>query len=475
MSVYHLKYRPQLFSELDLDYLATKLKKILAAKETPQSFLLSGPKGAGKTSVARIIARAINCLDLKDGEPCGKCGNCTMVLKNADLDVIEIDAASNRGIDDIRNLKESTYLMPSKLKKKVFIVDEVHMLTKEAFNALLKVIEEPPEHVVFILCTTDEKKIPDTILSRLVKIEFRKGTKKELIMSMERIIKGEKLEIEKEALEVLASKSDGSFRNLQKTLNEVVMEYGKKVSRENVIEYLIGKFGDYSGEEVESDLNNRNLNEILNKLEVLSTKGVDFVNLRETWLNYFHKKLLEKPEVDLVKWVNLLIGASKIEKEISIEQLPLELAVIDFLKDKEIKTPIVVETKETTVIVEKDEIIVGDVSMEAIEEKWALILAEIKPLNHSVEAFLRATKPKKMKGKALVLEVFYPFHKDKLEESKNREVMENCLSKIMGKQLCVEYVLAKDRHKPLEIKNDTPVETVVEKADIYDIAKDIFG
>jgi DNA polymerase-3 subunit gamma/tau len=474
VSVYHLKYRPQLFSDLDLDYLAEKLKKILATKEIPQSFLLSGPKGAGKTSVARIIARAVNCLDLKDGEPCGKCVNCSMVLKNSDLDVIEIDAASNRGIDDIRNLKESTYLMPSRLKRKVFIIDEVHMLTKEAFNALLKVIEEPPEHVIFVLCTTDEKKIPETILSRLVKIEFRKGTKKELMVSMERIVKGEKLEIEKEALNFLADKSDGSFRNLQKTLNEVVMEYGKKISKENVDEYLKGRFGDYSGEEVEEDLAKWDLGEILRKLETLSTKGVSFVNLRENWLIYFHKKLLEKADVELVKWVNLLISASKIEKEVSIEQLPLELAVIDYFKDKKVEMP-VVKIEETTVIVEKDEIIMGDVEMGSIEEKWGVILAEIKPFNHSVEAFLRATKPRKVKGSTLVLEVFYPFHKDKLEENKNREIMEECLSKVMGKKLNVEYILAKDRKKPLEIKNDTPVEAVVEKADIYDIAKDIFG
>lgn len=472
MSVYHLKYRPLSFADLDLNYLADKLKKILSSKEVPQSFLLSGPKGAGKTSVARIIARAVNCKDSQNGEPCGKCDNCKTVLKNSDLDVIEIDAASNRGIDDIRNLKESSYLLPSKLKKKVFIIDEVHMLTKEAFNALLKVIEEPPEHVIFILCTTDENKIPETILSRLVKIEFRRGIKAELFKSMERIIEGEKLEIDKESLELLAKDSDGSFRNLQKSLNEVVMEYGKKISKENVLEYIKGKFGDYSGEEMEKDLETGNIKFILEKLEKLASKGVNFVNLRENWLSYFHNKLIESVNTDLVRWINLLVAASKIEKDISIDQLPLELAIVEYLKDRkqeEIKVEII---KEEMVV---DTEIAGVVDISCIESNWTQILSEIKTVNHSVEAFLRAARPKKVKGEKVVLEVFYPFHKEKLEETKNRELMEQCISRVVGKKLCVECCLSIDRKKPVEIKNDTPMEQNVAPKDIYDVAKDIFG
>ena len=143
MSVFHLKYRPQRVSELDLSRVSESLTKILKSKDIPQSFLFCGPKGAGKTSAARIMARAVNCLKPEGVEPCNVCENCTEILNGSSMDIIEIDAASNRGIDDIRLLKDRAYLLPSKLRVKVFIIDEVHMLTKEAFNALLKLIEEP--------------------------------------------------------------------------------------------------------------------------------------------------------------------------------------------------------------------------------------------------------------------------------------------------------------------------------------------
>ena len=174
MSVFHLKYRPAKISELDLVEVANTLRNFLRSNDIPQSFLFSGPKGSGKTSAARILARAINCEDRKDGEPCNQCENCQEILKGGSIDILEMDAASNRGIEDVRNLKDKAYLSPSKLKFKVFIIDEVHMMTKEAFNALLKLIEEPPKHTIFILCTTDVSKIPDTVMSRLVIVDFRK-------------------------------------------------------------------------------------------------------------------------------------------------------------------------------------------------------------------------------------------------------------------------------------------------------------
>ncbi len=526
MSVFHLKYRPSKFSDLDLVDVAQTLKKILQAKDIPQSFLFAGPKGAGKTSAARILAKAVNCSDLKDGEPCGKCENCKEIEKGNSLDIIEIDAASNRGIDDIRALKDKAYLLPSKFSKKVFIIDEVHMLTKDAFNALLKLIEEPPKHTIFILCTTDAEKIPETVLSRLIKIDFRKGEKKELLNSLKKIIEGEKIEIDEETVNFVLEKSDGSFRNLQRTFNEICLQLGKNLNFNEVKIFFGNKSGDYSEIDFESDLKNGETKIILEKLEKMADNGVDFSLFLQNLISYFQKKLLtffgvgssENKGLNLNETeflINLLIKASKQEKDVEIEQLPLELAVVDFAgqkrsqisdircqnltvdKEKKIITEVKEELKEpviTEVVADEEEILLKvnndnvNLGLDQIEEKWGNLLMTIKPFNHSVEAFLRAARPCSISGKKLVLEVFYPFHKERLEEVKNRKIVEDCLIKVFGKDLCFECVLGTNKKEPLVIKNDTPVENISNqlmeqknpeesgnKKDIYDVAKEIFG
>ena len=508
MSVFHLKYRPIKFSDLDLTDVADVLKKYLSGKDVPQSFLFSGPKGAGKTSAARILARAVNCTDLQNGEPCGKCDNCKEIIKGGAMDIIEMDAASNRGIEDVRSLKDKAYLLPSKLNKKVFIIDEVHMLTKDAFNALLKLIEEPPKHTIFVLCTTDAEKIPDTVLSRLVRVDFRKGGKKELNSSLKKIIEGEGIEITKEAIDFIIEKSDGSFRNLQRNFNELYLQLGKKLKTEDVFNFYLDKSGSYSEDDFDKDLNNGEIKLILEKLEKMATDGVDFSSFRLKLMNFFQKKILAFYGIGSAKqnglnleeseiFMNLLVKASKIEKDVEIDQLPVELAVVEFGETKrsqenfekknekkvEIKTEELIEKIEVEVINQ-----VGNCSLEleTIEGKWGNLLTAVKPFNYAVEAFLRATRPKSIKGNILLLEVFYPFHKDRLEESKNRKIVEEGISKVFGVDLGFECVLAKNKRQPLVIKNDTPMEHISDQlaenkgdkaggGDIYDVAKEIFG
>jgi len=466
----------------------------------PQSFLFAGPKGSGKTSAARIVARIINCTNPKEGEACGDCENCQEILKGGSIDVIEMDAASNRGIEDIRSLKDRVYLLPAKLKKKVFIVDEVHMLTKEAFNALLKLIEEPPKHTVFILCTTDEDKIPETVLSRLVKIEFYKGNKNELRKSIERVVEGEGLTIEPEAVDEIIARSDGSFRNLQRTLNEITMEYGKKVGVSEVVKFFGTRFGDYLPKDIEVDLVEARLQKILTSIEKMAERGVDFKTYREGLIRYFQEKLLvgygvgsgQKSQLsnkEMEKWLGLLILAGKIEKDSPVDQLPLELAVAEFLEGKsgevapkEKVEEVKIEMEE--VKVDRQEVIIES-SNKDIEENWGKLLQTVKPFNHSVEAFLRAARPRNFEGSTLMIEVYYPFHKDKLEEQKNRMIVEKGLKIVFGQDLLFECVLSKTK-KSLVIDNNTPVEKVSEALvdegakteeshDIYDVAKQIFG
>lgn len=490
MSVFHLKYRPKKITELDLPEVSDKIKSIILSEDNFQSLLFAGPKGSGKTSAARILAKAVNCLDLKDGEACEKCENCLEIEKGNSLDVIEIDAASNRGIDDVRGLKENAYLSPIRLKKKVFIIDEVHMLTKEAFNALLKLIEEPPKNTLFILCTTDVQKIPETVLSRLLKVNFRRGKEDELQKSLEKIVSGEKIKIEAEAEKLLILNSDGSFRNLQRTFNEVFLQFGKEISEEQVKGYFATIRGEYQAEELEKDLEKGESKLIMDKLEMMAEKGVDFGELRLKWLEHFHQKMLsDLDNEELIRKIKILVKAGELEKIAVIEQLPLELAIIEMVgkvetrdikpevkekkveKEKEIERKIVEEVKE----VETKEKVV--LEMAEVEAKWGEILNAVKPYNHSVEAFLRAARPKKMTDKGLIIEVFYKFHKEKLEEAKNRKIVEIGLDKVFGGLVNFECVLSEGgskREMPLNIpKNEEKVATT--EAEIYDVAKDIFG
>ena len=222
--VFYRKYRPQKIDDLDSESVRQTLTAVLQ-KDTPHAFLFTGPKGLGKTSTARIVAKVVNCEKRKKGsaEPCNECDQCTSITNGTNVDVLEIDAASNRGIDEIRELKEKIRLAPVAAKRKVYIIDEVHMLTTEAFNALLKTLEEPPEHAMFILCTTEAHKVPETIVSRCFQIMFRPATEEELVRSFKRIVAGEKIKIDDEALKYIAQLADRGFRDGVKVLEEVTL------------------------------------------------------------------------------------------------------------------------------------------------------------------------------------------------------------------------------------------------------------
>ncbi|MBU3935543.1 AAA family ATPase, partial [Patescibacteria group bacterium] len=414
----------------------------------------------------------------KLGEPCNHCPACIGIDQGQALDIIEIDAASNRGIDEIRNLKESVRLSPTSFRKKIFIIDEAHMLTKEAFNALLKLIEEPPAHTVFIMCTTDPEKIPETIISRLLRIDFRKGKADELTRSLERVIAGEKIEIDEKSKQIIVSKSDGSFRNLHKTFNEMVMEFGKKIEEKQTKAYFASHLGAYEGGELEDDLVAGKTKIILEKLEKMAEVGVDFSLLRQKYLFYFQKRLLASLGVgelagpmgggELKRWLGLLIEVGKYEKEVEIEQLPLQLAVADFLKDKKEE---VVEKKEEN---KERKPVLGKIALAEVEKKWASVLAAVKPFNHSVEAFMRSARPKKVEGEVLTLEVFYPFHKEKLEEAKNKKIMESGILKVFDCQMLVDCVLGESRRGEAIEHREEVIEEDKNK-DMYDVAKEIFG
>ena len=233
------KYRPTKFSEVTgQEFITETLRNAIRTGRVSHAYIFAGPRGVGKTTTARIVAKALNCENLLDGEPCNECQNCVEITKGAFPDVIEVDAATNRGIDQIRELRESVHYAPSKGKRKVYIIDEFHMLTKEAFNALLKTLEEPPEHVVFILATTEIDKIPPTILSRCQKFIFRKIPKDLIVETLKEICTKERVDFEEEALYLIATASEGCMRDAESLLDQAIALGGGRVKAKEVSEFL---------------------------------------------------------------------------------------------------------------------------------------------------------------------------------------------------------------------------------------------
>lgn len=315
MATLYLKYRPQTIDEIDITSVRTTLTNILKSGNIPHAFLFAGPRGTGKTSLARILAKAINCES--KSPPCNDCDICKSITNGNNIDVIEMDAASNRGIDDIRVLRDAVKLSPANSKAKIYIIDECHMLTNDASNALLKTLEEPPAHVYFILATTNSEKLIETIKSRTTIISFSKASSEEILRSLQRIVKSEKLIISTEQLNKIIKLAKGSFRDAVKSLEQFMSD---------------SSFLENNIESESNELVLCVLKKDVNKSLDLIRKSNNVGNLTDELLNNLHKILIETQNSEIIPLIEFILTAKDMVKHSPIEELPLELAIIKWCK-----------------------------------------------------------------------------------------------------------------------------------------------
>ena len=544
MTVFYRKYRPQKLSEIVGQESVTKvLLGQLESGKISHGYLFAGPRGTGKTSTARILAKAVNCQGLgtsalasskknknytldsnqlapKFSEPCNKCESCVAITNGSYLDLIEIDAASNRGIDEIRDLREKIKLVPVSGRFKVYIIDEAHMLTNEAFNALLKTLEEPPAHAIFILCTTEEQKLPATVISRLSRFNFQRAKTSDLSLAIEKIARSEGLKIDKDATRAIAIASDGSYRDAISILDQLsVLD---EITEKDVLG-LVKSGGLNRTYSFLENLVNKNLKELVNLIEGIVESGGDAALFNREVILLLKKLLFVKIGIKDDAGKNDLENAEQMDlfaSELSFEevqnlmklfliaegeiklyplpQIPLILAVCkycpapvgagqsslsDVATDEEPKSSDKSEVSSTVVSQSQSEdtkepkatkVAKSSKSLGEIEKHWGEFLAKVKPVNSPVVALLRSSRPLALSDDKLTIEVFYRFHKEKLEEPKIISMLERTLGEVTGKRIVLKFVLAQKSALPTrEVRMSDVVE--IDGEEISKLAAEIFS
>jgi DNA polymerase-3 subunit gamma/tau len=449
------KWRSQNFDEIvGQEHIVQTLKNAIKSGRISHAYLFSGPRGTGKTSTARIFAKSLNCAGGPTVNPCGKCDQCTKIRNGHAADVFEIDAASNRGIDEIRDLREKVRYTPIECRYKVYIIDEVHMLTTEAFNALLKTLEEPPLHAIFILATTEAQKVPVTISSRCQRLDFRRISNNEIVEQIKKIAAAEIIKIDEEAASLIARNSEGSMRDAISLFDQLISFSGKTVKHDDVIAVLGTANADLIFELGEA-LGKNDIGKLLDLVHKLVSEGRSVPQVTKEILMHLRNLLLvilnsessieESTEhIDKLKVQARLFDISKLKEMIGViskvevdmkwhpqARLLLEVAVMEAcsteLSDKLNAKPIQSSS----------------VGLSEIKNKWELILSEVKKKNAFAYISLHEGQPYSLENDRLIIKFKkgFAFHKARLEENTSKSIVENALKHVLNKDIKIESVI----------------------------------
>ncbi len=501
------RWRPQQFEEIiGQEHVSKTLSNAIANERIAHSYIFTGPRGVGKTTTARILAKALNCEQGPTPTPCNECASCKAITLGNSLDVLEIDGASNRGIDEIRNLRENIRYTPTQGKYKIYIIDEVHMLTKEAFNALLKTLEEPPEHALFIFATTEIHKVPATILSRCQRFDFRRIPLKTIMEHLNRICAKDKIEVEEEALLQIAKKADGSMRDSQSILDQIISYSGTKVTFADVAQALGVIHQDIyfkiTGFVKESNIkelilqakevfdSGYDVNEFLlgleehfrNLLIVRSTGSTEFLDVAENYVERYKEVADGFSEGDLIGYLQTVaetmqqlktsqqpnlkfeLGLIKLAKQPATVQIEDILEKLNALKKKAPEAELTEEPElpEPPMAVEEQTAL----SPAALQEIWPRFLEEINQIRPTLVPILEQVRPDLDADETVRLDfgAINPFQKKLLEH--NKPLLNQTLEQLLERALrisCLFTVVESTQPKQSQAEKNRTKEEIMKQ------------
>lgn len=471
--VLYRKWRPQRFVDfVGQDHVKQTIVNSIKAGKISHAYLFAGPKGTGKTSMARLLAKAINCLDNKEGEPCGECNNCKALILGNMLDLIEIDAASHTGVDDVRDLISKINLAPSVGKYKVYIIDEVHMLSKSAFNALLKTLEEPPAHAIFILATTEVHKLLPTVISRCQYFDFHHLSQDDIVAQLKKIAAEEKIAITEDALAVISENSEGSLRDALSILDQV-MSLGVEEINVKTLEKVLGIVDNTIVRELTQTILDQDTLKGINLINDVYYKGYDINQLANRWLSYLRELLMVRlgnqdlvhrsqdekakmlkqiQQVEVNTLINLLqriVESINNYKVASLPQLALEMVIIRCAGEK--VKPLQEKSKVDQPVIATPQVDV------AVSEIWPKLCQAISSNSPTLGALLKNGKGNLSNNK-LIIELPSSFLKDAVSRLNNLSIITLKLKELGFENVQIECVVSQQQDK-----------SVNEVAEVFDI------